>query len=101
VFVHEAGVEGADKGAAVLDVKFEAVSFAAESKCMEGAENEPVTERSSQAGKVHLDICDRGARRLIEKLGYGQEIGKKLVGYGLLQSPIIVMAVKDAASAWT
>src|SRR5882672_6030261 len=60
-----------------------------------GGENEPVTgEVLGRAGKVHLDIAI--VERVIEKLDMVTEI-EKLVGlHGLLQSPIIVMAVKDA-----
>ena len=95
VLVDEAGVEGADERAAVLDVEFQAVGFPG-GKQMQRWRDDDFVLRQILGGpsEIHRDVAV--VKRVVDELDVFAQAEKFVGLVGLLQRPVVVVAVKDA-----
>jgi hypothetical protein len=94
VFVHKTGVERAHERAAVLDVKLEPVRFPRQ-QVQRGGEDQAITrEVFGRTGEIHEDVAV--VQRVVEELDVLAKLEMFVGLHGLLQDPVIVVAVEDA-----
>ena len=95
VLVDEAGVEGADERSAVLDVELEAVGFTGgqqmERRCDDDFVFRQILRRT---GEIHRDVAV--VQRSINELDVLTQVEEFVRLVGLLQRPVIFMAVENA-----
>src|SRR5689334_19456738 len=95
LLIHEAGVEGSDQGAAVLDIKLEPIRLAPREQMQRWRKNKFVArEVFGGPRKIHRDIAI--VQRVVKELNVLAEAEEFVWLHRLLQRPVVVMAVKDA-----
>ena len=95
VFVDQAGVEGADERAAVLDVKFQTVGLAGGQQVQRRRENDLVLRQVlGRPRKIHGNVAIM--QRVVDELNVLAQVEKFVGLHRLLQRPIVVVGVKDA-----
>ncbi len=98
VFVHQAGVEGADERAAVLDVEFEPVGLAGGQQVQRRRENKLVLRQVlGRPREIHRDVAVM--QRVVDELDVLAQVEKFVRLHRLLQRPVVVVGVKDAGFA--
>ena len=95
MLVHQAGVEGADEGAAVLDVKFQAVGLGGSQQMQRRRENDFVLRNVLVwPREVHRDVAV--VQRVVDELDVLAQAEKFVRLVRLLQGPVVFVAVKNA-----
>ncbi len=95
VLVDEAGVAGADERATVLDVKLQAVGFGGGKQMERWGDDELVLgEILGGPREIHLQVAS--VQCAVKKPDVLVQVEKLVWLVGLLQRPVIVMAVEDA-----